>query len=76
LSCLPEIPDPVRALREFRRILKDDGVASFSELLPDPHYPLRSTLIGWANKAGFVLSESFGNFFVYQLNFIKEPASR
>jgi len=71
IACLPEIPEPVKALKELHRVLRDDGVASFSELLPDPHYPLRSTLIGWADRAGFALSESFGNFFVYQLNFTK-----
>lgn len=69
IGCLPEIPDPVRVLRDCKRILKPDGIASFSELLPDPDYPRRKTEIRWAKEAGLELKEKFGNFFVYQLNF-------
>lgn len=72
VACLPEIPEPVRALKEFHRVLKDNGLVSFSELLPDPDYPRRVTMINWAEKAGFTVSASHGNFFVYQLSFIKK----
>jgi len=71
IACLPEIPDPVRVLREFKRILKPDGIISLSEFLPDPDYPLRRTEKRWANEAGLKFKEQFGNFFAYQLNFIK-----
>jgi len=72
IACLPEIPDPVRVLREAHRILREDGLVCLSELLPDPDYPRRKTEIGWAEKAGFELDEMFGNWFIYQLNFRKK----
>ena len=72
IACLPEIPEPVRALREFHRILKPDGLVCLSELLPDPDYPRRGTEKRWAEEAGFELSEEFGTWFVYQLNFRKK----
>ncbi len=72
IACLPEIPDPVKALKEFHRILKPSGIISLSELFPDPDYPRRKTEKKWAEIAGFELDEEFGNWFVYQLNFKKK----
>jgi ubiquinone/menaquinone biosynthesis C-methylase UbiE len=72
IACLPEIPDPVRVLKELRRILKPEGLISLSEMLPDPDYPRRKTEKRWAEEAGFELDEEFGNWFIYQLNFKKK----
>lgn len=72
IACLPEIPDPVRVLKEVHRILKLNGLVSLSELFPDPDYPRRKTEIRWAEEAGFMLDETFGNWFIYQLNFRKK----
>ncbi|MBD3226953.1 MAG: methyltransferase domain-containing protein [Candidatus Lokiarchaeota archaeon] len=72
IACLPEIPEPIKALKEFKRVLKSDGLVCLSELFPDPDYPLRRTEIKWAKEAGLELSEKFGNWFVYQLNFRKK----
>lgn len=71
IACLPEIPEPVKVLKEFKRILKSNGILSLSELFLDPDYPLRRTEKKWAKEAGLVFDEGFGNFFVYQLNFKK-----
>jgi len=71
IACLPEIPDPVRVLKEIKRVLKKDGLISLSEILPDPDYPRRKTEKKWAKEAGFELDEQFGNWFIYQLNFKK-----
>ena len=72
IACLPEIPDPVRVLKEVKRVLKSDGLLSLSEMLPDPDYPRRKTEKKWAREAGFELDEQFGNWFIYQLNFKKK----
>ncbi|PID84931.1 MAG: dimethylmenaquinone methyltransferase [Chloroflexi bacterium] len=71
VTVLPEIPDPVRGLHEIRRVLKPDGVLSTSEEFLDPDYPRRRTTIQWAEAAGFELDYSFGNWWVYTLNFRK-----
>ncbi len=71
IACLPEIPDPIKVLKEFKRVLKPNGIISLSELLPDPDYPLRRTEKKWARRAGLEFIEDFGNWFVYQLNFGK-----
>jgi len=76
IACLPEIPDPVRVLRECHRILRPGGLVSLSELFMDPDYPLKSTEIRWAREAGLELDEEFGNWWVYQLNFVKSPRER
>ncbi|MHA2283483.1 MAG: class I SAM-dependent methyltransferase [Promethearchaeota archaeon] len=72
IACLPEIPEPVRVLKELKRVLKPNGLVSLSEMLPDPDYPRRKTEKKWAKEAGFELDEQFGNWFIYQLNFKKE----
>ena len=72
VACLPEIPDPVKVLKEFKRVLKKDGLISLCELFIDPDYPLRRTEKKWANNAGLIFTEQFGNFFSYQLNFGKK----
>ena len=71
IATLPEIPEPVKVLKEFHRILKPDGLVCLVELFPDPDYPRRKTEKRWADAAGFELQEEFGNWFIYQLNFRK-----
>ncbi len=69
-----EIPDPVRALREFRRVLKPSGRVAVSEILLDPDYPQASTVTRWAAAAGLKPARKIGNFFYYTL--ILEPDSQ
>jgi ubiquinone/menaquinone biosynthesis C-methylase UbiE len=73
VTVLPEIPDRQRALAELRRVLKPDGVLSITEEFLDPDYPLARTTIRWAKEAGFELAERHGNWWVYTLNFRKQP---
>ncbi len=72
IACLPEIPEPIKVLRECHRILKPNGLVSLSELLPDPDYPRRKTEKFWAEEAELELKQEFGNVFAYQLNFGKK----
>lgn len=72
ITCLPEIPEPVKVLRECSRILKPDGLICLCELFLDPDYPRRKTEKRWANEAGLKLEHEFGNLTVYQLNFRKK----
>lgn len=72
ITVIGEIPEPVRAMREFYRVLKPSGTLAFSELLPDPDYPLRRTLVRMAAQAGFRLKRKLGNFFAYTLVFEKK----
>jgi ubiquinone/menaquinone biosynthesis C-methylase UbiE len=74
-AALPEIPNPVKALKEFFQVLKPDGLVSLCELFIDADYPRRSTEKKWATEAGFTLQNEFGNWFAYQLNFKKSHES-
>jgi ubiquinone/menaquinone biosynthesis C-methylase UbiE len=42
VAVLAEITDRQRALREFTRVLKPNGLLSISEFLSDPDYPLKN----------------------------------
>ena len=71
VTVLAEIPDPVHALQEIRRILKPDGLLSISEFLPDPDYPRQRTVVRWCEAAGFDLAARHGNAFAYSLAFFR-----
>jgi ubiquinone/menaquinone biosynthesis C-methylase UbiE len=71
IAVIGEIPEPERAVREFYRVLAPGGLLAFSELLPDPDYPLAATLTRLATRAGFRSPEKIGNWFAYTLRFIK-----
>lgn len=72
VSCLPEIPDPIKVLTECRRILKPNGLVCLSELVLDPDYPRRKTEKRWASAAGLELAQEFGRWTSYQLHFRKK----
>ena len=72
IAVIPEIPDPIKALKEIRRLMARDGVFVDSEVIMDPDYPRRGTVVKWANRAGLVLEKRSGNIFRYALVFKKD----
>ena len=75
ITVISEIPEPVRAMKEFYRVLAPSGTLAFSELLTDPDYPLAQTLIRQAGEASFRLKEKLGTFFAYTLIFEKQQST-
>ena len=71
VAVLGEIPDKSKALLEFKRVLKDDGLLAVGELLPDPDYPRRKSVIMWCNRVGFELNAAHGGLMHYLLTFKK-----
>jgi ubiquinone/menaquinone biosynthesis C-methylase UbiE len=67
IAVLGEIPHPDRALREFHRVLRHEGVLAISELLPDPDYVPAEELIELVTANGFRVSEKVGHRFYYTL---------
>lgn len=72
VAVLPEIPDPVKALFQIKRIMKDDAAFADAELFMDPDYPMPGTVVAWAQKAGLTRTRQIGNHFRYVLLFRKE----
>lgn len=69
ITVMGEIPDQAKALREFHRVLKQDGTLGLSELLVDPDFEPADRVIGRCREAGFTLLERSGNWMHYNLIF-------
>jgi ubiquinone/menaquinone biosynthesis C-methylase UbiE len=69
VTVLPEIPDPVIALTNIRKILKPEGLFATGEIFLDPDFPMRGTVKNWAAQAGFRFKKSLGNALRYVLVF-------
>lgn len=74
VAVLAEIPDRKKALQEVYRVLKDTGVLAVGEVLPDPDYPLKRTVISWCRHAGFELQATHQAAFHYLLTFTKSSS--
>ena len=68
VTVLGEIPDRAAALAEIREALKPDGILSVTEIIFDPHFQRRSTVLRLAEAAGLREAARFGNAIAYTMH--------
>ena len=71
VTVLGEIPDKHRALVEIYQALKQGGILSVTEVIPDPHYTCIKKVRALCRDAGFIETEEFGSWFAFTVNFMK-----
>lgn len=71
VTVLGEIPNREIALKEIFDVLKPGGILSVTEIIFDPYFQRRSTVLRLASAAGFREKELFGNCIAFTLNLEK-----
>jgi ubiquinone/menaquinone biosynthesis C-methylase UbiE len=71
VTVLGEIPDPISALKEIHNALKPGGILSVTEVIFDPHFQRRETVVHLAHTAGFKEKNFFGKSLAYTLHLEK-----
>jgi 2-polyprenyl-3-methyl-5-hydroxy-6-metoxy-1,4-benzoquinol methylase len=71
VTVLGEIPDRERALKEIYTALKPGGILSVTELIFDPHFQRRDTVLRLAGAIGFREKAFFGNRIAYTMSLEK-----
>ena len=71
VTVLGEIPDRQSALKEIFDALKPGGILSVTEIILDPHFQSRNTVLRLAGAVGFREKMFFGNRFAFTLNLEK-----
>jgi ubiquinone/menaquinone biosynthesis C-methylase UbiE len=71
VTVLGEIPDRQGALEELYRALNPGGILSVTEMIFDPHYQSRRTILSLARAVGFQEKAFFGSREAYTLNLEK-----
>jgi SAM-dependent methyltransferase len=74
VTVLGEIPDKAAALAEIRASLRDGGVLSVTEVLPDPHYQPVARVRALAREAGLTESRLFAGPLGYTINLTRAAA--
>jgi ubiquinone/menaquinone biosynthesis C-methylase UbiE len=73
VTVLGEIPDQIAALKEIYDALKPGGVLSVTEVIFDPHFQSRASVLRAADQAGFREKDFFGRKLAYSLH-LQKPA--
>ena len=71
VTVLGEIPDREAALKEVFAALRPGGFLSVTEIVFDPHFQGRSTVLRYARAAGFEEKAFYGNRIAYTLHLRK-----
>jgi len=71
VTVLGEIPEQILALEEIYAALKPGGILSVTEVIFDPHFQTRETVLRVAYTAGFQEKGFFGRRFAYTLHLQK-----
>ena len=71
VTVLGEIPDQAAALQEIHSALKPGGILSVTEVIFDPHFQRRETVVRLAEAAGFKEKSFFGKKLAYTLHLEK-----
>jgi 2-polyprenyl-3-methyl-5-hydroxy-6-metoxy-1,4-benzoquinol methylase len=71
VTVLGEIPDRQAAISELYRVLKPGGFLSVTEIIFDPHYQRRVSVVALANAAGFREKAFYGNALAFTLHLEK-----
>ncbi len=72
ISALTEVPEPVKALLECRRVLRPGGRVVVSEELFAPEYVTAGVTDRWASQAGLTRVSASGNTWVYLRQYVSE----
>ncbi|VVC75459.1 Ubiquinone/menaquinone biosynthesis C-methyltransferase UbiE [Aquicella siphonis] len=71
VTVLGEIPNRLAALKEIFHALKPGGILSVTEIIFDPHFQRRKTVLDLAKTIGFREKSRFGNSIAYTLHLEK-----
>ena len=71
VTVLGEIPDQMKALKEIHSALIPGGILSVTEVIFDPHFQRRETVLRMAHTAGFKEKNFFGRSLAYTLHLEK-----
>ena len=74
VTVLGEIPDRESALKEIFDSLKPGGLLSVTEVIFDPHFQRRGTVLHFAKMAGFREKNIIGNRFAFTMQ-LEKPFS-
>ena len=75
VTVIGEVENKDAYLREFHRLLKPDGILSFSELAGDPDKMSTAEIRTLAEQAGFIFDRLYGHEWNYTINFRKQQTS-